>query len=38
MSVKQAYEIAKEAYAKLGIDTDKVIKEVAEIPVSIHCW
>ncbi|MBR6534454.1 MAG: L-rhamnose isomerase [Clostridia bacterium] len=38
MSVKQAYEIAKEAYAKLGIDTDKVIKETAEIPVSIHCW
>ena len=38
MSVKQAYEIAKEAYAALGIDTDKVIKEVAEIPVSIHCW
>ena len=38
MSVKQAYEIAKEAYAKLGIDTDKAIKETAEIPVSIHCW
>lgn len=38
MSVKQAYEIAKEIYASIGVDTDKVIRETKEIPVSIHCW
>lgn len=38
MSVKQAYEMAKEIYAAIGIDTDKVIKELKEIPISIHCW
>lgn len=38
MSVKQAYEMAKEIYAGIGVDTDKVIENVAKIPVSIHCW
>lgn len=32
------YEAAKEAYAKIGVDTDAAIKRVSEIPVSIHCW
>ncbi len=38
MSVKQAYEMAKEIYAQIGVDTDKVIESVSKIPVSIHCW
>ena len=38
MSIKQSYEIAKEIYAGIGVDTDKVIKELKEIPISIHCW
>ena len=38
MSIKQAYEIAKEIYAGIGVDTDKVIGELKEIPISIHCW
>ena len=38
MAIKQAYEIAKEIYAGIGVDTDKVIKELKEIPISIHCW
>ena len=38
MSVIKMYEAAKEIYAKLNIDTDKVIKDLKEIPVSIHCW
>jgi L-rhamnose isomerase len=38
MSIKQAYEIAKEIYAGIGVDTDKVIKDLKEIPISIHCW
>lgn len=36
--VQKNYEIAKEMYAKLGVDTDKVLEKVATIPISIHCW
>ena len=32
------YTEAKEIYAKLGIDTDKAIQKLKEIPISIHCW
>ncbi len=32
------YEYAKEAYAKIGIDTEAVLNKLANIPVSIHCW
>ena len=38
MNVQAAYELAKERHAEIGIDTDKAMAEVAEIPVSIHCW
>lgn len=38
MSLKKSYEIAKEIYASIGIDTNKVIKELKEIPISIQCW
>ena len=33
-----SYEIAKERYAALGIDTDAAIERLASVPVSIHCW
>jgi L-rhamnose isomerase len=33
-----AYEIAKEAYAALGVDTEAAIARVDRIPVSIQCW
>ena len=32
------YLYAKEKYSALGIDTDKVISTLAEVPVSVHCW
>ena len=37
-NVTQSYEIAKERYAELGVDTDAVLKKLAGIPISIHCW
>ena len=37
-SVKQAYEIAKERYAEIGIDTEKVISELQNFHISMHCW
>ncbi len=32
------YDIAKERYACYGIDTERAIRETADIPVSVHCW
>lgn len=37
-TVKERYEIAKEQYAALGIDTDAAIEKLKDIPVSLHCW
>ena len=33
-----AYTLAKERYAALGVDTEAAMARVKEIPVSIHCW
>ena len=34
----QAYALAKERYAALGVDTDKTLERLAQIPISLHCW
>ncbi len=37
-NVEQAYAIAKEQYAAMGVDADAAMKKLAAIPVSMHCW
>lgn len=37
-SVEKAYELAKERYAELGVDTDLAIKQLAGVSISMHCW
>ena len=32
------YEIAKERYAALGVDTEKAIETLQKTPISLHCW
>jgi len=32
------YEIAKERYAKLGVDTEAAIQKLRNTSISIHCW
>jgi len=32
------YQIAKERYEKIGVNTDDAIKTLQDIAVSIHCW
>ena len=32
------YTEAKEIYVKYGIDTDKAIKALKNVPVALHCW
>ncbi len=36
--IKKAYEIAKERYAAIGVDTDKAISLLEQTPISLHCW
>lgn len=35
---KSNYEIAKKEYEALGVDVEKAIEKVMNIPVSVHCW
>jgi L-rhamnose isomerase len=37
-TLDKAYEIAKEQYAEIGVDTDKALERLASIPISLHCW
>jgi L-rhamnose isomerase len=36
--VQRAYELAKEQYATLGIDTDLAIEKMKDVKISLHCW
>ena len=36
--IKQAYQVAKERYAKIGVDTDAALKRLQDIKISMHCW
>ncbi len=38
MTTLKAYELAKEQYAEIGVDTDAAIARLKDIPLSIHCW
>ncbi len=37
-NIEQAYELAKQRYAELGVNTDDVMKLLKKIPISLHCW
>jgi L-rhamnose isomerase len=30
--------LAKARYAELDVDTDRVLRELSKIPISMHCW
>lgn len=36
--IEKAYQLAKEEYAELGVDTDKVLQKMREVVISLHCW
>ena len=35
---EQAYALAKERYAELGVDTEAALRALGNIPISMHCW
>ena len=37
-NILNAYTLAKERYAVLGIDTDQAIATLEKTPISLHCW
>jgi L-rhamnose isomerase len=37
-NIQRAYQLAKERYAAVGVDTAKVLKDLAKVAVSLHCW
>ncbi|MFT8318472.1 MAG: L-rhamnose isomerase [Sporolactobacillus sp.] len=36
--VTQAYELAKERYADIGVDTEKALETLKKVKLSVHCW
>jgi L-rhamnose isomerase len=35
---RKTYELARERYAALGVDTERALAALVRIPVSMHCW
>jgi len=36
--IEQSYQLAKQRYAELGIDTDAALNLLSKIKISLHCW
>jgi L-rhamnose isomerase len=36
--IKKSYQLAKKQYAELGVETDKVLKQLDDVVISLHCW
>ncbi|MGO8678914.1 MAG: L-rhamnose isomerase [Limisphaerales bacterium] len=37
-NIERSYELAKERYAQLGVDSEQALEQLAAIPISVHCW
>jgi L-rhamnose isomerase len=37
-TILQAYNLAKQQYAALGVDTEKALNHLQEMEISLHCW
>jgi L-rhamnose isomerase len=36
--IEKAYEIAREEYFEIGVDTEQVLDRLHGVSISIHCW
>lgn len=36
--MRKSYELARERYAALGIDTEEIMKSLSKVSLSLHCW
>jgi L-rhamnose isomerase len=37
-NIENAYKLAKERYAALGVDTEQAISKLENVSISLHCW
>jgi len=37
-AVEGAYQLARDVYAGIGVDTDKAIARMEDVKISLHCW
>ena len=38
MSIQSRYDEAKRMYASFGVDTEKALAILKNVPISVHCW
>ena len=38
MTADERYAAAREQYRETGVDTDRAMARLREVPVSLHCW
>ena len=38
MSMESRYQLAREQYAEIGVDTDRALEILKGVPISVHCW
>ena len=36
--LEQAWDLAKQRYAAVGVDVDEALRQLDRLPVSMHCW
>jgi L-rhamnose isomerase len=36
--IQSAYDLARQRYALLGVDTERALSALAQFPISLHCW
>jgi len=36
--IEQAYRLARERYGELGVNTDRAMRRLGKVAISLHCW
>lgn len=37
-AIEQSYQLARQRFAELGVDTEAAMKTLATVAISLHCW
>jgi L-rhamnose isomerase len=37
-NIRKSYELARERYEALGIDTEEIMRTLSKVSLSLHCW
>ncbi|HDQ00022.1 MAG TPA: L-rhamnose isomerase [bacterium] len=36
--IEKSYDLAREKYAQLGVETEAALEQLSKIPISLNCW